>query len=401
MSKTDQRFTQDYWLKTLPIATVQPLVFKTNFRKDESITSWLIRASFSQFCPPLSFTWYHWRPLRIWVYDVDKGFEHIDAQIQKDIASLAEIDDKDVSQHTLAYFAKCIGANINSKVAYPWTTPLSKRNRYSRIGNHYCPECLENDDEAYLSILWRFSWVVCCTKHKIALQSNCPHCDAPYQPQLIPIDIGKINYCYSCSEKMNALTAKLIPSEAVCEYQATAISVYRAKQGIVFNQMVDIADWFESLLFLINMTKKAVNNIDHKFGKILLSLGVLHAIDEITVPRSRLSFDHLSVKERLFLLESAYRLMQIPLEQWMLVCEQHDATQNSFHWSKDTVIPKPFLPVYNQLPKSNKAKKKVDSNLNNPTPPNVVINHWARLKRKMEMQKAYEKHRESNQEKQM
>lgn len=200
---------------------------------------------------------------------------------------------------------------------------------------------------------------------------------------------------------MNALTANPIPSETVCEYQETAISVYRAKQGIVFDQMVDIADWFESLLFLINMTKKAINNIDHKFGKILLSLGVLNSIDEITRPRTKLSFDHLSLKERLFLLETAYRLMQIPLQQWKLICEKHDATQNSFYWSKNTVIPKPFLPVYNQLPTSKKAQRKINNNPRNPTPPNVVFNHWARLKRKMEMQKAYEKHREINQEKQM
>lgn len=399
MSKTDQRFTQDYWLKTLPIATVQPLVFTTNFRKDESLTSWLIRASFKQFCPPLSFTWYHWRPLRLWIYDIDKGVEQIDDQVHKDIASLAKIDEDELHQHTLAYFAKCIGTNIYSKVAYPWTTPLSKRNRYSRIGNPYCPECLESDDEAYLSILWRFSWVVCCTKHKVVLQSNCPHCDAPYQPQLVPIDIGKINYCYSCNEKMNAPTAKVIPSETVCEFQATAVTVYRSKQGLVFNQMVDIADWFESLLFLVNITKKAVKNIDHKFGKVLVSLGILHDLDKITLPRSKLSFDHLSAIERLFLLENAYKLMKISLEEWALVCELHDATQNSFHWSKDSKIPKPFLPVYNQLPKSNIAKRRTEYSPNNPTPPSVVINHWARLKRKIEMQKAYERHCEQNQEK--
>jgi len=119
---------------------------------------------------------------------------------------------------------------------------------------------------------------------------------------------------------------------------------------------------------------------------------------EIVIPRSRLSFDSLNAKERMFLLECSYRLMQIPLDVWLTVCEKHKATQNSFIWSKDSTIPSPFMPVYKNLPSSYRVRQKQasPSSTSNPTPPEVVINHWERIKRRIEMEQAYEKYRENN-----
>ena len=396
MAQTNQRTTEDSELESKINIKIKPLLFQTPFHEYESLTSWLIRASFNQFCPPLSFTWYYWRGFRVWTYDIDKGFEHINPQIHKDIAVLVQTDEASISKHTLADFAKHIGSTPKSKVAFTWTSPLSKRNRYSRIGSYYCPYCMEDKDTSYLSLLWRFSWTVCCTKHKIALQNNCHNCDTLYQPQLIPIEVGKINHCYHCHEKLSPSSTKLIASDKTYEFQLTAESVYRTKRGLLFGEMVDISIWFETLLFLINIVRKGVNNLDHLFGKILLTHGVLNEMHETLIPRSRLSFDSLEIKERIFLLECAYRLMEVSLDAWLSVCEQHNATQNSFAWSKGVIIPVSFLPVYQRLPKSKQAKRKYVLRTSNPTPPHVVINHWERLKRKIAMQQAYEKHRENN-----
>lgn len=393
MAQTNQRITQDSRLDYK--STVKPLIFPTPFFADESLTSWLIRASFNQFCPPLSFTWYYWRGFRVWTYDIDKGFEYINPQIHKDIAILAQTDVDSINNHTLVDFAKCTGSDPKSKVALTWTNPLSKRNRYSRIGSYYCPECMDNENP-YLSLLWRFSWVVCCTKHEMTLQNTCFKCKTPYQPQLIPLELNKINYCYNCREKISKFSTRLMVSNKIQEYQLTAESVYRTKKGLAFGEMVDVSVWFETLLFLINMVRKGVNHINRMFGKILLSHGVLNDIQEIVIPRSRLSFDALDIKERVFLLECSYRLMQIPLERWLSVCELHNTTQNSFFWSKDTTIPVSFMPVYQKLPKSTNSRKRSVSNNANPTSPDIVINHWKRIKRKIDMQRAYEKHCENN-----
>lgn len=395
MAKTNKRTSQGHRLE--PKIKVKPLLFQTPFYSDESLTSWLIRASFRQFCPPLSFTWYYWRNFRVWIYDIDKGFEHINPQIHKDIAVLAETTEDSIRKHTLADFAVSTGANPNSKVAFTWTSPLSKRNRYSRIGSYYCSECM-GDSKAYLSLLWRFSWVVLCTKHSVILGKTCPNCDVAYQPQLIPLEVGRINHCYSCNEKLHTPTPKLVTSDKLYEYQLVAESVYRNKKGLVFGEVVDIADWFETLLFLINMVRKGVNNIEHLLGQILLTHRVLHDMKEIVIPRSRLSFDSLNAKERMFLLECSYRLMQIPLDVWLTVCEKHKATQNSFIWSKDSTIPSPFMPVYKNLPSSYRVRQKQasSSSTSNPTAPDVVINYWERIKRRIEMEQAYEKYRENN-----
>lgn len=392
MAQTNKRTSQGHRLE-LKIK-VKPLLFQTPFYYDESLTSWLIRASFRQFCPPLSFTWYYWRGFRVWTYDIDKGFEHINAQIHKDIAVLAQTNEDSIRKHTLADFAVSTGANPSSKVAFTWTSPLSKRNRYSRIGSYYCSECMDGI-KAHLSLLWRFSWAVLCTKHSVILDNTCPNCDAAYQPQLIPLEIGKINHCYSCRKRLNTSSPKLVTSNKLYEYQVTAESVYRNKQGLVFGEVVGIADWFDTLLFLINMVRKGVNNIEHLLGRILLTHRALHDMKEIVIPRSRLSFDSLDIKERMFLLECSYRLMQIPLDVWLTVCEKHKATQNSFIWSKDSTIPNPFMPVYTSLPSSYKIRQKQSSPSSNPTPPEVVINHWERIKRRIEMEQAYEKYREN------
>lgn len=395
MAKTNKRTSQGHRLE--PKIKVKPLLFQTPFYSDESLTSWLIRASFRQFCPPLSFTWYYWRNFRVWTYDIDKGFEHINPQIHQDIAVLAETNEDNIRKHTLADFAISTGANPNSKVALTWTSPLSKRNRYSRIGSYHCSVCMD-DSKAHLSLLWRFSWVVLCTKHGVILDNTCPNCNVAYQPQLIPLEVGKINHCYSCREKLHTSTPKLVTSDKLYEYQLVAESVYRNKKGLVFGEVVDIADWFETLLFLINMVRKGVNNIEHLLGQILLTHRVLHDMEEIVIPRSRLSFDSLDIKERMFLLECSYRLMQIPLDVWLTVCEKHKATQNSFIWSKDSTIPSPFMPVYKNLPSSYRVRQKQasSSSTSNPTSPEVVINHWERIKRRIEMEQAYEKYRENN-----
>lgn len=108
MAKTkawhDPRLTSN--ILTVESKAIKPLTISTPFYDGESMTSWLMRASFNQGCSPLIFTQFYWGKRRLWTYDLDKGFNHIDKAIHQDIAILADIEPKLIEPHTLLYYAK-------------------------------------------------------------------------------------------------------------------------------------------------------------------------------------------------------------------------------------------------------------------------------------------------------
>ncbi|WP_435979497.1 TniQ family protein [Psychrobacter sp. DM4] len=383
MSETYQRATQNYWVK--------PLTFATPFLYGESLTSWLVRAALKHGCSPLTFTYYYWPQYRIWTYDADKGFSHFDGQITSDIAILTGHNVDTFDDQILIDFSEDTSIKSDNKSPLQWTTPLSKRNRYSRLGYPYCPDCMEDDKEAYLKLQWRFTWSVCCTKHKTFLQVNCGHCNQPYQPQLLSPEQRFINRCHSCLGKMDQAISNAIPSEALHKFQQLADEAFYSKQGIVLGQVVSMVQWFEHLLFLINLVRRGLKNPNYMFGKLIAALGI--DTDTLSLPKTALRFDFLPVGERVALLECAYRLLQVDANDWINVCFDLDITQNSFQWSKSTVTPKAFSEVHDQLHRVPTRSYGAQSEDMKPASPKVVMASWNRLKRKMQMRDSYDKHK--------
>lgn len=382
MVKNNQRATQNHRIK--------PLTFATPLLEGESLTSWLVRAALNQGCSPLTLTFYFWPEYRIWIYDVDKGFEHIDSSIHSDMAVLAKTTADAFNSQTLMSFAKEASNSLTKKTGLIWTQPLSKRNRYSRVGYPYCIDCIKDSRTAYLKLQWRFTWSVCCTKHKKLLQLECPKCKHPYQPQLINPEQRYINHCHSCHCKLDETIVGLPFSEAIYQFQLLADKVFYEKQGMVLEEMVSLGDWFDYLLFLINIIRLALRNPDYMFGKLLVEFGI--NTNSLSLPKTALRFDFLPLKERAAILECAFHLFQINHDEWMRCCKALNMTQNSFHWSKRTVIPKAFKQIYMHLPQTPKRKRK-DKNTNiQPTSPEAVMTAWNRLQRKIEMTKYYDKH---------
>lgn len=382
MAKTHQRATQNL--------RVKPLTFATQLVKDESITSWLVRAALNQGCSPLTLTFWFWPEYRIWTFDVDKGFEHLDHNIHKDMAILARGIVEEFDEQTLVSFARETANSESRKISLAWTQPLSKRNRYSRVGYPYCPDCMTNNKGAYLKLKWRFTWSSCCSKHRRFLQTECSNCHLPYQPQLLTLEHGSINHCHACRSKIDKVVIEQKPSEAIYQFQIIADQVFNEKEGSVLGSMVDISDWFEYLSFLINMVRLAARNPDYMFGKLLCELGV--DVKGILLPKTALRFDFLPLEERVTLLEIAYYLFQIGCDDWVQSCQSLKVTQNSFQWSKGTVIPKAFCKVHDQLPRTQTRAYEAHSKVINPMSPDAVMASWHRLQRKIEMTKNYEKH---------
>lgn len=383
MSKTDQRATQNYWVK--------PLTFATPFLYGESLTSWLVRAALRHGCSPLTFTYYYWPKYRIWTYDVDKGFDHLDAQIKSDIAILTGHNIDTCDNQILIDFSEDTSVKLENKTSLLWTAPLSKRNRYSRLGYPFCPDCMSDDKEAYLKLRWRFTWSVCCTKHKTFLQVDCKNCKQPYQPQLLSPEQQFVNRCHSCLCKIDK-AIDITPSNALNEFQLLADQVFFSKQGVVLGKVVSMGQWFEYLLFLINLVRRGLHNPNYMFGKLLTVLEI--DTSALLLPKTALRFDYLPIEERAVLLECAYYLLQVDGDEWIKACLALNITQNSFQWSKYTVIPKAFSEVCDQLHRAPTRHHKAQSEDIQPTSPKAVMAAWNRLKRKMQMRESYDKHKE-------
>lgn len=375
---------------------VEPLTIKTPFYSDESITSWLMRASFNQGCSPLIFTQFYWGKRRLWTYDVDKGFNHIDSTIHQNIAILADLEPKLVESHTLLYYAiKLNTLTVSDKMNSQWVLPLSKRNRSSLLGYFYCPLCMADEKNAYLSIFWRFSWYIYCEHHLIDMQNMCTFCGMPYQPNLIKVQQRYLNQCHYCQKSLAQPKIKnLFIDENALHLQKKALIVLKADKATVFNQEISASEWFELILFYINLVRKASKAQKTNFltYRLIRALGIevgCGAYSELKDSLTGLQFDYLPLEERRRFISYAQALSLVTLDKWLIACEIVGVSKNSFHWSKSTVIPTAFLPVYSQLSINSKKSRKVTSSVGKPNSRKSVEMAWQRLQRKAQMRLYY------------
>ena len=132
----NKRLSQNYRIKSG--------VIRTPIHSNESISSWLIRAALDCGTEPLTFTGFYWDKLRLWTYDLDRGFEFIQPQIYSDIRTLSLGGKVSLDTHSLYFELKRInGEKTLMKGQAKWVIPRSSRNRSHRIGQPYCPCCLD------------------------------------------------------------------------------------------------------------------------------------------------------------------------------------------------------------------------------------------------------------------
>lgn len=390
MVTTKKRNSHNYWIK--------PLTFSTPLLEGESIGSWIIRASLSQKCTLTTFMGFYWQHVddRLDRYDFDKGFEHVKPDVHEDMAILAETTVDRFNKQTLTSFAREQGLISHSSSALKWTLPLSRRHLYGRFGHPYCPDCMADNEKSHLKLRWRLAWSVYCDEHHRVLQTNCPHCDIPYQPLLAKIENRYINFCCHCDGKIDKA---IIPTEHidndVLKFQQLAQMVWHNKYGYVLNQKVTSGEWFEFILFAVNMVRVALKNPEYMFGRLLAEFDIDIAHTKRPSTGSRLEL--LPAIERVELFKLVSQLLQVAKEQWLKSGEIVGLTQNSFNWNKKTEIPKAFMPVYTRLKSNPKREYKQRERGNEPKSFETILMEWHRLKRKLEARDQYERHLESGQ----
>lgn len=276
-----------------------------------------------------------------------------------------------------------------------WIVPLAKRNRLRFLGYQYCPICFENQKEQpHLKIYWRFTWNIFCNLHKVLLQNKCPSCKEVYQPQLLHVTSRYINYCYNCKASLyfdksqQSLDHTCI--KHALSFQVRAHNAYLTGLGTILGQELQFKDWFETVLFFLNIIRKGKEKPNYMFGLLLKELNI--SLSETKNPIEPLSTNFLSSIMRCELFSTLELLIAVPKERWIKALAKHGISQNSFHWAKNTVIPVGFLSVYHGLPKlvRGKVTYRVSSGVKSKK---TIANEWKVLQKKFKRMDFYEKYK--------
>lgn len=384
MATTYSRHTQNYRLTPLPVPT--------DLYHDESITSWLVRASLNQGCSAEAFTSHYWQGIDLWRMDVDKGFNHISRQIHTDMALLAQTSRIYFDRQNLMDFATRANTLVESiNMCNTWVLPLLKVNNRPSLGYYYCPLCFMEDKNAYLRLNWRHSWYVYCHHHNIAMEYKCSTCNTPFQPNLISPKLRYINRCPTCEHKLgeNPMATKPFFSNAY-ELQQRTLHVLDNNEAVIFGKKISLADWFALMRFYINLVRQAARQKDnnHMYFRLLTELDIQTGNLKVVQPdlvetKTNLPFECLPSDERIQLMCYANLLIKIPLENWILACEGVGASQNSFYLNRrKQVVANAFMPVHEALQVYSKQRTNKPSK-SQPASIKSVKKSWERLQRKL------------------
>ncbi|OLF35211.1 hypothetical protein BTW00_09740 [Psychrobacter sp. C 20.9] len=369
-------------VKSLPVAT--------RLLDNESINSWLLRASLNQGCNLSTILFYHWSKHNLRHHDFDKGFNHIDKQIHQDMAMLAKTNVSSFDNRSLIKLNSDIGLEYQPNSSLTWILPIPKFHSKTMVGHQYCYQCMHEDKNAYLKIKWRFSWFVYCKQHLISLQNTCASCGLPYQPHLIKADHQFINKCPHCREKLCAHIEKGPICLDTYQFQTMAEQALFTNQATALERQITSADWFELMLFFINLIRKSTLEKNLIYYNLIKTFGI--SVDNLKLSKTRtgLKFDYLSYDERVMLMAYANQMHKITFDNWLSACEKNNLTQNSFRLGKRPVIPKAFLPVYEELPSVTRSQLEGQRTILKPKSSKAVNTSWERMQLRIEKLRIYD-----------
>lgn len=370
MDTTDTRPTKNYRIKSG--------VIKTPIYPDESISSWLIRAALDCGTEPIVFTGFYWEKLRLWTYDLDRGFELIAPFIYDEVSELSINHIIKLQDHSLYNLLKTINAKQTLiKGQAKWVLPRSSRNRTHRNGQPFCSYCLA--ETPYLRNGWRIAWNYGCLEHKLVLADRCGHCETLYHPHLLSADKRQVNHCHQCGGKIDAQLEPL--DDYDIEIIGTLNQVLNSHTGICFAGEVNSKAYFDILRYIINFLRKvAVAKPTYCIVKFVDSLGISQA--EICQPKTALAFELLPTHERRNLLRHAFKIMQSSPDLVFKAIKLSGITQKSFAFEFYPNELNPF--VHRAKSSQERAERRL------PVKPSasgvLALNRkWERLKRQLSL----------------
>gem|GEM_PF-732819 len=212
-----------------------PIKFKP--QEDELFSSWFSRLALAHGLSGNMLANLMWRDKTLGSKERDfdrlfdkKIFEEIS---EKTGITTEQILNTSLFSYTGYLFSEAPANGITSWIMPSWSTLTKKFH-----GMQFCWQCLKEDVNPYFRRKWRLSFIVNCTKHKIALNDRCPKCDEPINCFWTPPNIRAmpIYICKLCDFDLRNVMFKTQPerpSSFEIEFQTHLENVL--KEGWVEN----------------------------------------------------------------------------------------------------------------------------------------------------------------------
>jgi len=172
-------------------------------KKDELLSSWLIRNSLANGSDPMTWTWFFWGKWRPWTIDFDRHCP----ETKIEILTSPAFDFQSLEQATLTpIITKILGEQPSLKQTWPWVTRQGSRNRERSGGIRFCSECLK-EEPIYFRKAWRLSWNHSCPRHKVLLHEFCTNCSSPIVPHKANFNHPELHLCKRCGYDLTTITS--------------------------------------------------------------------------------------------------------------------------------------------------------------------------------------------------
>jgi hypothetical protein len=148
-------------------------------RRDESLSSWLLRTIRLNGCEPHSFCNSIWPGRQIWNRDIDCLSDPV---IVAELARGTATPLDRAAQTTVRSLEGVLFERHFPHGRNEWILRSGVFHRTRRLtGSQFCPKCLA-EEPPYFRLIWRVAIASTCPLHGIVLLDRCPQCSAPLVP---------------------------------------------------------------------------------------------------------------------------------------------------------------------------------------------------------------------------
>src|SRR5208282_5569879 len=205
----------------------------------ESLESWIIRQAHANVYAPVAF---------LVTYFGKSNLLHLDFADQESEQfrmAVTILGFEEASRMTQKSFKLTLGGK-NWRTAPCWITLPYRR---------YCPLCFAEDEAPYLRLIWRFTFVPICLKHKVILKSRCGSCGSAFRPYA-PNSYYDLNKCCTCGYTLSKSFPQRVEN---ADYVAISklLRLAEGKTTIAIQQKFGVDELFQTLWSLIMLIKRA------------------------------------------------------------------------------------------------------------------------------------------------
>lgn len=148
-------------------------------KSDELLSSWLVRLAHGHGMKAESFTHLIFGgDRRVWNRDIDRsGPDWLIETLAVQTATPVKQAKATAFKHV--YEGKLYTQHTETG-ALKWITLVNVHSQNRKAhGQHFCPQCLAEDETPYFRKAWRVALYTFCPKHNIMMHDRCPECGAP------------------------------------------------------------------------------------------------------------------------------------------------------------------------------------------------------------------------------